>query len=526
MKGNLHEYMPPSPFTSVSEQTRRVLEWLRDFTSRNFDPAEAESRRHIPTDVFLHLGAKGLLALQVPVSEGGLGLPTCEALHVMEHLGAVDISLAACVAVQNYLSGIPIRRHGTMAVRQAFIPEVISGRCLVAYALTEPSGGSDPRRILSRARLLKDGRWEFTGRKIWSGMAAWAGAFCTFGYAYDEQGRSLGMTGFLIDAVQDGVTCGQETLTMGMRGMVRNEVSFDRAIVDGSRILGQIGRGRMVARETMSLMRLFMSAIALGAAKRALRITLRYVQSRKISSGRMAENPIVLGIIDRATSLITCMECLLDHTAKATDRGEAGMDDLFLACKIIVSEWAGTVIDYAMQLAGGRGYVEANELPRLFRDIRAFRIIEGPTETLACFLGGALMINSDRFRRMSLFQSEPDVFEVILAEQKEVAKDRGGVETGSPARSEKLLARYRLGRLLALGCVAAATSEAAKQDATVARTHAREYALARFAEYRMFGGIAAQHIGVIERAQVATSLGGADDELFPQMKDKLEPGCD
>ena len=109
-----------SPFMSLSPrsiQLQGIINWLQGFARNRLDSAEADERRYIPPNVFLELGSQGLLGLQVPVSLKGLGLTTLEAMRVMEQLGAIDLSLAACVAVQNFLTGLPIRSHGSMRIR-------------------------------------------------------------------------------------------------------------------------------------------------------------------------------------------------------------------------------------------------------------------------------------------------------------------------------------------------------------------------------------------------------------------------
>lgn len=451
----------PSRSKAVKEQTK----WLQEFASTRLDSQEADQRRHIPPHVFLELGRQGLLALQVPITQSGLGLTALDSLRIMEQLGAIDLSLGACVAVQNFLAGIPVRKHVSASLRTPLVADMIAGKQLVAFALTEPGAGSDPRRIKTEARRLSNGQWRVTGTKIWSGMAAWAGAFVMFAYAKDEKERDLGMTGFLLEATKKGVKCGPETLMMGLRGMVRNRVDFEDVLCDDSCVLDGVGKGRAIAQETMSIMRLYMAALALGAAKRALQLALRYVPQRNISTGTMSANPVVLRMIRESTSRVVSIECLLTAAAMMTDNEESCLLELYLACKIIASELASQVIDYSLQMTGGRGYVEPNGLARIYRDIRSFRIIEGPTEALATHLGGAFILMPERFEGLSICRAQASLLAPVIERLQLAGRKKSSAKKTRTTRGASLTMRHQAGLLVAHALAAAAVAEFCKGGA-------------------------------------------------------------
>ncbi|HKY55152.1 MAG TPA: acyl-CoA dehydrogenase family protein, partial [Anaerolineales bacterium] len=437
-----------------------VIAWLQSFAQRWL--ADREQIPSITPDLFLELGRNGTLGLQSPKPLGGLNLSAADSIKIMEQLGAIDMSLAACVAVQNFLSGAPIRRYGSSHLKSQLIPDMIAGRRLIAFAMTESQAGSDPRRIKASACRVGPNEWEFSGAKIWSGMAPWADAFCTFGHAYDEKDQGLGTTGFVIESKVKGMFCGPEIQMMGLRGMVRSMVTFDRVRCNDSCILGHVGGGRAIALETMSEMRLYMAALALGAAKRALQLSLRHVKTRNVATGPMRSNPVVLEAIDISVSRILAIQALVNFSADALDAQTQNANELLLASKIIASEWAGSVVDTALQMAGGRGYMEQNTIARIFRDIRAFRIIEGPTEALASHLGGMFLLNLDQFESLPLFHDEANIMRPTLEILATAARRPNAVGSSELARKARLHARHQLGHLIAITLVAAAAAQQAK----------------------------------------------------------------
>jgi hypothetical protein len=212
----------------------------------------------------------------------------------------------------------------------------------------------------------------------------------------------------------------------------------------------------------MSIMRLYMAALALGAAKRALQIALRYVPDRQIATGRMAANPIVIEMIDTALKRIIGIESLLTATAMMVDEGGPCQNELFLACKIVASEWASDVIDTSLQLTGGRGYVEANVLARFYRDIRAFRIIEGPTEALAAHLGGAVLLEPDKLTKVSFCAEQARLMAPVIKRLRHGAGARSKQAGLKVSREASLTLRQHAGLVFAHALAAAAMAQFAE----------------------------------------------------------------
>jgi alkylation response protein AidB-like acyl-CoA dehydrogenase len=429
-----------------------LLDGLQGFARDRFDAQRANRGEHIPREVFYELGERGVLGLTAPKTAGGLDLSISQAARVMEQIGAIDLSLAACVAVQNFLCGDPIRAHASRRVLESLLPDMVAGKRLTAFAMTETAAGSDPRRIGSSATALAPDTWMLRGTKIWSGMAGWADVFCTFAYARTENGNPIGMTAFLLPSSMNGVTVGPPIVTMGLQGMVRNKVTYEDVILDEDSLLGRVGCGYGVAKKTMSTMRLYMSAAAVGGARRALQIAMRHVSRRKIAGGRMVRNPVVLDLLRATSARITTMTSLVTEAARYASSNDTYVDEFYLATKIITSEWSLQVANTAMQLAGARGYMESNSIPRFCRDLRAFPIIEGPTEALCSHLGGVVLRTPQILSRLPLLRENGNILNMV---ESFCQSRRAHTQSGS-IRWDRLRSRYWTGAVTAHAIAAAA----------------------------------------------------------------------
>jgi len=362
-----------------------LIAWIREYAETRVNSRLIDERRSIPPHIALDFGEQGLMGMQIPQAYGGLELNNEQALRIVEQLSAVDLTLAAFVGLNNSLGIRPILNYASEEVKQALLPRLANGRMLASFAITEPGAGSNPRNITATAKDLGDGTWSITGEKSWIGTSAWAGVISVF--AKDERGR---VTGFAIPQGTPGMRMGPEELTMGVRGMVQNSVLLDDARVSEKYILGRVGDGMEIAQETMSLTRLGFGTIGLGGMRRCAQLMLRYASRRQISTGRLLDNPVALNRLNTLTLRIYALEHYVRGVVRCIDRGVNVPDEALMISKILGTEYLFAATDDLMQLLGGRGYIETNIVPQLFRDARLTRIFEGPTETLYMHLGSGI----------------------------------------------------------------------------------------------------------------------------------------
>jgi alkylation response protein AidB-like acyl-CoA dehydrogenase/acyl carrier protein len=376
-----------------------VIAWLRDYAGERLNSRMMDERRSVAPHVVLDLGNHGVLGLQVPREYGGLGLGYVDSLRVIEQIGAIDQTLAAMTIVHNSLGIAPILGHGPAALKADLLPRLASGRELVAFAITEPSAGSNPQAIRSTA--VPDGRdaWRLHGQKSWSGTAGWSSVINVIAQNIDETGQPNGLSAFAVPRGSRGLRIGPEALTLGMRAMVQNTVYLDDVRVTAAQCLGTIGGGMTVAQDAMMQGRLAIGAACVGGIKRCLQLLLRYAERRSVSTGRLADNPLLLERAGALTGAVTAIEALIGHAARRLDQGLHVPGDVLIVCKTAGSEWLWQAADDLVQFLGGRGYIETNVAAQLLRDARVTRILEGPTEALTMFLGSRAVNDSGPLHR-------------------------------------------------------------------------------------------------------------------------------
>ena len=385
---------PSPPASSHTDKSNNklpsLLTWLRQYAKESINSRLMDERRCISPGVILDFGNQGLLGMQVPQQYGGLELGNHAMLQVLEQLGAIDPTLALFVGLNNVLGIRPILRYAQPELRERLLPKLATGRELAAFALTEPEAGSHPFGMTSNATPTTDG-WQLNGQKIWSGSSAWAGVINVFVKQHDTKGNPVGISGFAVQKGTPGLRQGPEALTMGMRAMVQNTVFLDQVPVGSAQLLGEAGAGMTVAQDAMMYGRLAIAAASVGGMKRCAQLMLRYSARRTISTGRLLDNPVTLTRLSWLTNAIAALNSLVTLTAQRLDHGQSVPKEVYAACKIIGPEFYWQAADNLVQCLGGRGYIETNLAPQILRDARVLRIFEGPTESLAMYLGARVL---------------------------------------------------------------------------------------------------------------------------------------
>jgi alkylation response protein AidB-like acyl-CoA dehydrogenase/acyl carrier protein len=379
------------PLATSDSKLEQLKDWLRHYSRTRIDSRTIDERRTIPPHIVLDFGNEGLLGMQIDNAYGGLGLTHREMLEVLSQLAAIDTTLAFFVGLNNSLGIRPIMLHGQPALRDELLPLLAGGRMLAAFALSEPAAGSNVRAIAASAERIDNGDWLVNGVKSWSGSSAWAGVVNVFA----RQTDGSGMVGLAIRQGTPGFRIGPEDLTMGVRGMIQNTLYLDDARVSDACRLGELGQGMAVAQQTMNFTRLGVGGICLGAMKRCAQLMHRYAARRSIGTGLLLDNPLSRDRLDDLRHRIDALNVLVEQLTADLDAGRAAPEDGFLIAKTLGSEFLSDAADELMQMLGGRGYIESNLVPQIFRDARLPRIFEGPTETLLAHLGSRLRNSSD-----------------------------------------------------------------------------------------------------------------------------------
>ncbi|MEL6815705.1 MAG: AMP-binding protein, partial [Cyanobacteria bacterium J06598_3] len=395
------------------EKTNQLLTWLQAYARDSINSRLMDERRCISPSIILDFGNKGLLGMQVPKRYGGLALNNQSMLRVIEQLGAIDPTLALFVGLNNVLGIRPILNYAPHELKEQLLPQLATGRELAAFALTEAGAGSHPFGIRSQAAPTETG-WQLQGEKIWSGSAAWAGVTTVFAQQVNAAGEPTGISAFAVKKGTPGLRQGPEALTMGMRGMVQNTVRLENVPVSAAQRLGEAGKGMLVAQDAMMYGRLAIASACVGGMKRCAQLMLRYSQRRTISTGKLLDNPVMQTRLNWVVNAIAATESLVTLTATRLDSGLHVPEEIYAACKIAGPEFYWQAADHLVQCLGARGYIETNLAPQILRDARVLRIFEGPTESLAMYLGSRIVNQPESLSALFENLAQPKISSLLF----------------------------------------------------------------------------------------------------------------
>ncbi len=378
-----------------------LIAWLRDWAERRYSMRLVDERRSVQPQVLLDLGNQGLMGVQVEEKYGGLALRNTEIARVLEQAAAIDLSLGTFLLVCLFPGIRPLAAFGSPLLKDEVLPDLARGRTLAGYAQTEPGAGTHFNAMAAQAVAQPDGRWKVSGDKVWIGNAQWSSVLTVVAHDVDASGRRRGLTAFAVRTDQPGVVLGRELPSLGMRGVVQGEVSFEGVLVDADHVVGEPKRGLEVGVDSMSWSRFAIAATCVGTLRRSAQLHERFAARREIVTGRLIDHPLTRIALGLATVRTAACEALLDFIASALDAGREVDAELFAIAKVAGSEFCWDSTDRLMQGLGSRGYDEANGVPQILRDARVTRIFEGASEPLFAFVGAAALApTSDLYRAL------------------------------------------------------------------------------------------------------------------------------
>jgi alkylation response protein AidB-like acyl-CoA dehydrogenase len=338
----------------------------------------------------------GFAACEAPERYGGLGLSKSLATRILEAL-SLNGSFSTTFGVHAGIAQSPITLFGSDDLREKYLPKLLSGEWMGAYALSEPNAGSDALSLQSKAERTSDG-FRLTGTKMWISNAKWAHTFIVF--ARTEKG----VTAFVVERSFPGVSVGPEEHKMGLKGSSTARLELDGALVPEGNLLYIEGEGHRVAFNALNLGRFKLAAMALGPARAALHHAAEYAKQRKQFGRPIAEFGLIREKLARCAAMIYAAESMLYRTGgivdhafhqvedAAPDRVEqyrAAAEECAIEAsigKVFATETLALCADEALQIHGGYGFTEEFPVARIYRDARVTRIYEGTNEINRIFV--------------------------------------------------------------------------------------------------------------------------------------------
>jgi len=398
------EVFTPEDFT---EQHQLIGQTTEEFAVNEILPA-VERIEHkefqVTRDLLKKAGDLGLSGVEIPEAYGGLEMDKVTAAVIADHI-AKYAGFATTWGGHSGIGTLPIVYFGTEDQKQKYLPKLASGEMVGAYALSESTSGSDAMNCRARAELSQDGKhYILNGEKMWITNAGFADLFTVFAKVDGEK-----FSAFLVERNYPGFSVGAEEHKMGIRGSSTCPIILNDCRVPAENLLGEIGKGHVIAFNILNIGRFKLGAMCVGGARVSLENAIGYAKQRKAFSKVIADFGLIREKIANMAALIFVGESLVYRTVGMMDAALSEIDktsadalkdtrkaieEYAVECSII-KVWGSEMIDYVvdetMQIYAGYGFVEEYPAERAYRDARINRIFEGTNEINRLIITGFLL---------------------------------------------------------------------------------------------------------------------------------------
>jgi acyl-CoA dehydrogenase family member 9 len=384
------DWVMPYPRIPAAQQTEldRELPKIRQFLDHDLDAAAIDRQADIPRSVIDGLGRLGVLGMTAPKEFGGHGFSQMANCRILEEIGARCASTSVFVNAHHSIGIRALLLFGTHDQKQRWLPKLVSGEQLAAFALTEEQAGSDAANVQMRAQPSEDGsHYILNGEKRYITNASVAQVLTVMARTPVPGSDKTAITAFLVTPDMPGFTMLEPRMEkLGIRGTATGRFACREMRVPKENILGPLGKGLRVALTVLDFGRTTFGACCTGAAKTALRLAIQHAQTRRQFNKTLADFDLVKKKIAGIAADAYAMDAMTTVTASFIDRG---LEDYMLETamlKVFTTERLWNIINETFQIYGGSAYFVDCPLERMLRDARINQIGEGANEVLTSFI--------------------------------------------------------------------------------------------------------------------------------------------
>jgi acyl-CoA dehydrogenase family protein 9 len=386
------EQILPYPKQDAEEarRTDALIARLDTFLKAHVDADAIDAEEKIPREVIDGLAEMGILGMTVSPEFGGGGFSHTAYCRVLEHVCQHCASTAVLIGAHQSIGLKALVLSGSDEQKRRFLPDLAAGKKLAAFCLSEPEVGSDAANVQTSARLSDDGtHWILNGGKRYATNAALAGFLTVMAKTpVMENGKTKDkITAFIVTPDLPGFqVVSPNRSKCGIRGTWQATLRFTDMPVPVENVLGQVGKGLRIALGVLSFGRCTLSAGCVGGAKKALEMAVAHARQRRQFGRSISEFHLVKQKLARMAETTFAMDALTYLVTGLVDRRAEDVILETAICKLFCSEGLWQVVDDAVQIFGGEGYMREHGLERMLRDARINRIVEGATEVMTAFI--------------------------------------------------------------------------------------------------------------------------------------------
>lgn len=370
--------MSDQPMYALSEEHQAVREAVRAICDAKVAPfaAAVDEEARYPQEAHEALVAADFHAPHVPEQYGGAGADALATVLVIEEIARADVSASLIPAV-NKLGSLPVLIGGSEQLKKNYLSRLAAGEGF-SYCLSEPDAGSDAAN--QKTRAVRDGDdWIINGTKRWISNAG-ESEFYTVLATTDPDARTKGISAFVVEKSDAGVSFGAPEKKLGIKGSPTREVYFDNVRIPGDRIIGEEGKGFEYAMKTLDHTRITIAAQAVGVAQGALDYALGYAKERQQFGKAIADFQGLQFLLADMGMKVEAARQLTYAAAGRSERGDADLTFFGAAAKCFASDVAMEVTTNAVQVLGGYGYTRDYPVERMMRDAKITQIYEGTNQ--------------------------------------------------------------------------------------------------------------------------------------------------